>query len=75
MKPLGAKKITNISTMASSQAFGHLGFTDIMTWADPKHDIVYVFCSNRTYPSMNNRKLMNMMTRQKIQSQIYKAMK
>ncbi len=75
MKPLGAKKITNISTMASSQAFGHLGFTGIMTWADPKHDIVYVFCSNRTFPSMNNRKLMNMMTRQKIQSQIYKAMK
>jgi beta-N-acetylhexosaminidase len=75
MKPLTEKKITNISSMASSQAFGHLGFTGIMTWADPKEDIVYVFCSNRTYPSMDNPKLTNMKIRQRIQSKIYEAIK
>ncbi len=76
MKRLNArKKQTHVSTMASSQAFGHLGFTGISVWADPKHNLVYVFCSNRTYPKMNNRKIIKMDIRPRIQSQIYKAMR
>lgn len=75
MKPLGVKKSTTISPMASSEAFGHLGFTGIMTWADPKHNIVYVFCSNRTFPTMNNKKLINLDIRPRVQSVIYKALK
>jgi beta-N-acetylhexosaminidase len=37
----------------SEASFGHTGFTGIMTWADPKTEIVYVFVSNRTYPDSN----------------------
>ncbi len=76
MKDLKArKKMTHISTLASSQAFGHLGFTGISVWADPKHNLIYVFCSNRTYPKMNNRKIIQMDIRPRIQSVAYKAMK
>mgnify|MGYP000417330662 FL=1 len=35
----------------SKSSFGHTGFTGIMTWADPVTEIVYVFVSNRTYPT------------------------
>lgn len=35
----------------SMSSFGHTGFTGIMTWADPVTEIIYVFVSNRTYPT------------------------
>jgi CubicO group peptidase (beta-lactamase class C family) len=35
----------------SMSSFGHTGFTGIMTWADPVTEIVYVFISNRTFPT------------------------
>jgi CubicO group peptidase (beta-lactamase class C family) len=35
----------------SSSSFGHTGFTGTMAWADPVTEIVYVFLSNRTYPT------------------------
>jgi beta-glucosidase-like glycosyl hydrolase/CubicO group peptidase (beta-lactamase class C family) len=35
----------------SMSSFGHTGFTGIMAWADPETEIVYVFVSNRTYPT------------------------
>ncbi len=37
----------------SESSFGHTGFTGIMTWVDPKTEIVYVFISNRTFPDSN----------------------
>ena len=61
------------SDFASSETFGHTGFTGTCTWVDPKHDLVYVFLSNRTYPSMKNYKLIKQNTRTKIQDVIYKA--
>ena len=76
MKPLNArKKPTSITMSASSQAFGHLGFTGISVWADPKHNLVYVFCSNRTYPSMNNKKIISLDIRPRIQKVAYDAIR
>ncbi len=42
---------------ASTMCFGHTGFTGTCTWADPKNGLVYVFLSNRVYPSAENKKL------------------
>lgn len=61
------------SSLASPQAFGHTGFTGTCVWVDPKYDIVYIFLSNRVYPSRNNNKLGQMFIRGKIQDAIYKA--
>jgi len=58
---------------ASSSSFGHSGFTGTLAWADPKHDLVYVFLSNRVYPSASNRKLIKMNIRTDIQQVIYDA--
>lgn len=58
---------------ASGSSFGHSGFTGTLVWADPEHDIVYVFLSNRVYPNADNRKLLDMDIRTRIQQVIYDA--
>lgn len=57
----------------SMTSFGHSGFTGTYTWADPVEGLVYVFLSNRTYPTMENRKLITEGVRTKIQEYIYDA--
>ncbi|QIE58366.1 serine hydrolase [Rasiella rasia] len=57
----------------SMTSFGHSGFTGTFTWADPEEEIVYVFLSNRTYPSADNRKLIGSNLRSNIQEAIYDA--
>ncbi len=57
----------------SMTSFGHSGFTGTLTWADPEQEIVYVFLSNRTYPSAENRKLISSDLRSNIQQAIYEA--
>ena len=55
----------------SRKSFGHSGFTGTYTWADPEEEIVYVFLSNRTYPSSTNRMLVKSGLRTRIQQAIY----
>ncbi len=55
-------------------SFGHSGFTGTYTWADPENELVYVFLSNRTFPTMENRKLIKSGLRTKIQEAIYESM-
>ncbi len=57
----------------SDYSYGHSGFTGTYTWVDPKYNLVYVFLSNRIYPTANNTKLIKMDTRTKIQQVIYDA--
>jgi beta-N-acetylhexosaminidase len=57
----------------SESSFGHSGFTGTLAWADPDHDLVFVFLSNRTFPSAENRKLIDWNVRTKVQHQVYKA--
>lgn len=74
MKELDANKSQNVDASCSSKTFGHLGFTGTCVWADPEHDLIYVFLSNRTYPSMNNYKLNKEDFRPRIQHIIYQAL-
>ncbi len=55
----------------SRKSFGHSGFTGTYTWADPDEELVYVFLSNRTYPSMRNNLLVKSGLRTRIQQAIY----
>ena len=57
----------------SDESFGHSGFTGTYTWADPKSRIVYVFLSNRVYPTMDNNGLITENIRTKIQQVIQDA--
>ena len=61
------------SQLVSDKSFGHSGFTGILVWMDPKYDFVYIFLSNRINPTAENRKLITMDVRTKIQSYFYKS--
>jgi len=61
------------STNCSLATFGHTGFTGTCAWADPRHNIQFIFLSNRTYPSMDNRKLIRMDVRERAQQQLYNS--
>ena len=57
----------------SMKSFGHSGWTGTYAWADPDKEIVYVFLSNRSYPSDHENKLLNYNIRTEIQRLIYEA--
>jgi CubicO group peptidase (beta-lactamase class C family) len=57
----------------SMTSFGHSGFTGTFTWADPEEEVVYVFLSNRTYPTADNRMIISSNLRSNIQGVIYDA--
>lgn len=57
----------------SMNSFGHSGFTGTFTWADPDEDIIYVFLSNRTYPSEDNKSIIENNLRSDIQGLIYES--
>ena len=57
----------------SENSFGHSGFTGTFTWADPETEIIFVFLSNRTFPSMDNRKLIDQNIRTRMQKLLYES--
>ncbi|MDZ7876539.1 MAG: glycoside hydrolase family 3 N-terminal domain-containing protein [Saprospiraceae bacterium] len=75
MKELNAQKRDNMSDLASSNTYGHTAFTGDAMYVDPDKQLIYIFLSNRTYPSMNNNKLINGNYRARIQTLIYEAIK
>jgi CubicO group peptidase (beta-lactamase class C family) len=42
------------TTGASPLSFGHSGFTGTFVWMDPEYDLLYIFLSNRVYPTRDN---------------------
>jgi len=73
MKELHPNKGKNMSSYASDSAYGHQGFTGTVTYVDPVHNLIYVFLSNRTYPTAENGRLNSTGYRTKIQNLLYKA--
>ncbi len=66
-------RVSPVSRLATSLSFGHTGFTGVVAWADPAYDLVYILLSNRIHPDADNRKLITMEIRTKIQDAIYRA--
>jgi CubicO group peptidase (beta-lactamase class C family) len=60
-----------IAKSASPNSFGHSGFTGTFVWADPDYNMVFVFLSNRVYPSRENRKIYTMGIRPKLHQAVY----
>ncbi len=53
--------------------YGHTGFTGTCFWVDPENQLIYIFLSNRVYPSRTPNKLSSMEIRERIQDEIYSA--
>lgn len=56
---------------ASKNSFGHSGFTGTFAWADPDEDLIFIFMSNRVYPSRDNSKLYDLNLRPQMHQAIY----
>ena len=68
------KKIQNGPQLASSLSYGHSGYTGTFTWVDPAYDLVYVFLSNRVYPTRDNVKISTLNIRTEVGNQIYRTL-
>jgi len=56
---------------SSKNSFGHSGFTGTFAWADPDTGVLYIFFSNRVYPTRENQKLYDLNIRTAIHQAIY----
>ncbi len=63
-----------VSGYASDEAYGHLGFTGTSVWIDPKYDLVFVFLSNRTYPSSRRTLFNKLHVRKEVMDLVYESM-
>jgi beta-glucosidase-like glycosyl hydrolase/CubicO group peptidase (beta-lactamase class C family) len=59
----------------SNNSFGHSGFTGTFVWADPDNGLLYVFMSNRVYPTRENMKLSELNIRSGMLQEIYSCIK
>jgi beta-glucosidase-like glycosyl hydrolase/CubicO group peptidase (beta-lactamase class C family) len=63
-----------VGDRVTGYAFGHQGFTGTCAWADPSTGIVFVFLSNRVYPTADNNKINRLSVRTVAQDYIYEAL-
>ena len=56
---------------ASLESFGHTGFTGTFIWADPINQLVFIFLSNRVYPTRDNRNLYELNIRPQLHQLFY----
>ena len=61
------------SPLASSESFGHSGFTGTFVWADPENKLVFIFLSNRVYPTREHRNLYELNIRTALHHVFYQA--
>jgi len=69
------KSIANGPQGASPESYGHSGYTGTFTWVDPATNSVYVFLSNRVYPTRDNNKISSMNIRTEVGNQLYRTIK
>jgi CubicO group peptidase (beta-lactamase class C family) len=63
----------NTGNLVPESVYGHTGFTGTCFWVDPDNQLIYVFLSNRIYPSRLQTKLMELNIRSRIQDLIYES--
>jgi len=66
-------KQSPVTTECSPEGFGHSGFTGTLAWADPSNGLVFIFLSNRVYPSAEENKLAKSGIRGEIHRRFYEA--
>lgn len=62
-----------LSSLVSPASFGHTGYTGTMFWVDPAYNLVYIFLSNRVFPTRDSDRMFTTRIRANIQSVIYES--
>jgi beta-N-acetylhexosaminidase len=63
------------ATDAGKNSFGHSGFTGTFIWADPDYNILFIFFTNRVYPTRENSELTDLNLRVRMHQAIYDCIK
>ncbi len=61
----------DVPSNTSSKIFGHTGFTGCAFWVDPVNELIFVFLSNRTYKSRNNKAIYDLNIRYRLLETTY----
>ena len=62
---------SSVAEAASPGSFGHSGYTGTFVWADPEHELLYIFLSNRVHPSRDRRAIYELNIRPRIHALLY----
>ncbi len=65
---------SSVAKSASFKSFGHTGYTGTLMWADPEGDLIYIFLSNRVYPTRKNQKIYELNVRPFIHQLFYNTL-
>ncbi|MEL6867319.1 MAG: serine hydrolase, partial [Bacteroidota bacterium] len=65
---------SSVSQWASPKSYGHAGYTGTFCWVDPQYDLIYIFLSNRVFPTRENRLIYQLNIRPRLHEVIYQAM-
>lgn len=60
--------------LASPSTYGHFGFTGTCFWVDPDNDLIFIFLTNRVYPSRDNAAFSRLDLRPRLFEQVYRAL-
>lgn len=66
---------SSVARDTSFKSYGHSGYTGTLVWADPENDLLFIFLTNRVYPSRENRNIYNLNVRPRIHQLIYDELK
>ena len=62
-----------MAAQVSPRSFGHTGFTGNVVWVDPDEELIFIFLSNRIYPTAGNTSINTTKLRRRIHEVIYSA--
>lgn len=68
------EQLSSVAKMASPLSFGHSGYTGTLVWADPENEILFIFLSNRVYPSRLSRGIYQLNIRPRIMNLVYERL-
>lgn len=68
-------KLSYVAKSASPESFGHSGYTGTFFWADPKHNLMVIFLSNRVYPDRSHTGISDLNIRPRVHQAVYDALR
>lgn len=68
------EQMSSVAQLASPSSFGHSGYTGTLVWADPEHEILFIFLSNRVYPNRLSRGIYQLNIRPRIMNLVYERL-
>lgn len=62
---------SSVAKDASYKSYGHSGYTGTLVWVDPQYDFLFVFLTNRVYPTRENRNIYKLNVRPTIHQLLF----